>query len=137
MNSRNKRHESWGSNVHKELEGGFEANTKIKVQNREIYIKDVKLGDTLCTGEKVLGIMKIDGSTTKCFEYSINGNRFIGGPNLMYQDENLGIASTRDIVNKRCVDIDGPLYHIITDTTMIPIGDTLFFDYQSCLDNLL
>ena len=125
------------ANVHKELEGGFEANTKIKVQNREIDIKDVKLGETLCTGEKVLGIMKIDGSTTKCFEYSINGNRFIGGPNLMYQDENLGIASTRDIVNKRCVDIDGPLYHIITDTTMIPIGDTLFFDYQSCLDNLL
>lgn len=125
------------ASIHKELEGGFEANTNIKLQDREICIKDIKLGDTLCTGEKVLGIMKIHGKTTNCFEYTLNKSKVVGGPNLMYQNENLGIASTKDIVNKRRVDIDGPLYHIVTDTTMVPINDTLFFDYQSCLDNLL
>ena len=60
----------------------------------------------------------------------------VGGPNIMYQDENLGINTTRDEMKKKRVDIKSPLYHLITDTTM-DSKDVIFFDYQSCLDNLL
>jgi len=123
--------------IHKELEGGFSGNTKIKMNNQEVSIENIKLGDKLSTGETVLGIMQIDSKNTNCFEYNIKGNKIVGGPNIMYQNESLGISSTKNEINKRRVDINTPLYHIITDTTMVPIGNTLFFDYQSCLDNLL
>ncbi len=123
--------------IHKELEGGFSGDTKIKLNNQEVSIENIKLGDKLSTGETVLGIMQIDSKNTNCFEYNIKGNKIVGGPNIMYQNESLGINSTKNEINKRRVDINTPLYHIITDTTMVPIGNTLFFDYQSCLDNLL
>tara|TARA_B100001287_G_scaffold9600_2_gene7458 strand:- start:2494 stop:3093 length:600 start_codon:yes stop_codon:yes gene_type:complete len=125
------------SDIHRELEGGFAGDTKLKLENREIQIRNIKLGDKLQTGETVLGIMQIDSKNTQCFEYNINGNKIVGGPNIMYQNESLGINSTKNCQDKKRVDMRTPLYHIITDTTMVPIGDNLFFDYQSCLDNLL
>ena len=125
------------SDIHRDLEGGFSANTEIQLQNTVKAIKDIKLGDKLVTGETVLGIMQIDSKNTECFEYCINGNTIVGGPNIMYQDENLGINTTRDEMKKKRVVLKSPLYHLITDTTMVPIKDVIFFDYQSCLDNLL
>ena len=58
----------------RDLEGGFSANTEIQLQNTVKAIKDIKLGDTLLTGETVLGIMQIDSKNTEMFEYCINGN---------------------------------------------------------------
>jgi hypothetical protein len=51
------------NDIHKHLDGGFEGTTKIKLLNGEYKeIKNIDVNDTLENGEKVYGIVKINGN---------------------------------------------------------------------------
>ena len=78
--------------VHKYLDGGFQEDTMIELEDgRSIKISDVCVNDVLRFGENVLGIVKIDGKDVSSVKkFTVNDNTFIGGPNLLYFQDDIG-----------------------------------------------
>jgi hypothetical protein len=74
------------NDIHTFLDSGFKGETKIQLKNK-LYkeIREIEVGDILLNGERVYGIVKINGSNLhKQFEYNL-GNKLVveGGPNLI------------------------------------------------------
>ena len=126
------------SNIHAYMDGGFVGNTLIELEDgRSIPIKDIVVNDQLKFGERVLGVVKIEGRTVSAIKkYTVNGKHFIGGPNLRINDKDLGVQSTLEMTG---VPIQKPhtLYHILTDTKFFTINGIQFFDYNGALEYLL
>ena len=132
---------------HKYLDGGFNENTQITLKNGMVKkIKHVSIGDILEKGEKVYGIVEIDG--INLIEQSIlnlGKNKSIdGGVNLNICDKNIHITSTLDLdinskikKNKKLNEIDNKLYHLLTDKKVFSVNGIQFYDYNSCIDLFL
>ncbi len=125
-------------NIHIYMDGGFVGETQIELEDgRSIPIKDIMVNDQLRFGERVLGIVEIEGSTVAAIKkYMIDGRLFIGGPNLRINDEDLGIQSTLEITGTP-IHTPEKLYHILTDTKFLTINGIQFFDYNGALEPLL
>ena len=113
--------------IHKFLDCGFISSTKIAVKN-DLYIDidKIKINDTLINGEKVYGIVEIDGSTiVQQFRYNLGKNIFIEGyaPNLN--------------INKEIIKNNNKLYHLLTDKGTINIENIVFKDYNDTIDRFL
>ena len=123
------------NDIHKFLDGGFVGNTKIEmVEGNKKLIKDIKVGDVLKFGEKVLGIVEIDGSNVDYIKkYKFQGQDIICGPNLQLVNKNLGNISTNCIIGET-VNLHIKLYHLITDTKYLHIGDHKFLDYNGSME---
>lgn len=129
------------SSIHKYLDGGFTKDTLIELEDgRSIPIVDVEANDVLINGERVTGLVEIDGSNLgsqysyKLFDDSENTVVIKGGPNLVvYDDENLGITQTLDI-NGEEIEKETKLYHLITDKRTISVNGIKFLDYNSCVE---
>jgi len=128
--------------IHKQLDGGFAGNTLLQMASGEYRkIKDLLVGDKLANGEKVYGIVEINGANVseQC-KYILGENLTIeGGPNLVIYDlENSKKLSTLGFSNKVKLERKhNKLYHLLTDTKTIPIGNILFCDYNASIDIFL
>lgn len=114
--------------IHKYLDYGFTPSTKICLQNNVcIDINKVKINDILENGEKVYGIVEIDGSTLiGQFKYNLGENNFVEGyaPNLTFDKVKLE--------NKK-----QKLYHLLTNKKTFKINNIIIPDYNGAIDRFL
>ena len=109
------------------LDCGFVKSTKVAVEN-DLYIdiNKIKINDILANGEKVYGIVEIDGSTVvKQFKYNL-GENFVEGyiPDLTIQKENISMSNNK-------------LYHLLTDKGTFKIENVIIKDYNATIDRFL
>lgn len=116
------------SSIHEVLDCGFSDSTKIAVKNDLfVNIDKIKVNDILLNGEKVYGIVEIDGSTiVQQFRYNLGENVFIEGyaPNLNINGEKIQNKNTK-------------LYHLLTDSGTFHIENTIIKDYNDAIDRFL
>lgn len=132
------------SDIHKYLDGGFQGNTKIKLLSGEYKeIKNIDVNDQLENGEKVYGIVKINGkNVNKQFKFNLGGNSDIeGGPNLVLCDQHIvNFTTTLSLDNYYKTTLDNnhnELYHLLTDKENFFIKGIRFHDYNACIDLFL
>ena len=129
--------------IHTFLDGGFEGSTRIKVKSGMYKeIKDINTGDILYHGEKVYGIVTINGNNlNNQFKFNLGKNLVVeGGPNLTICDKkfNFNTTLTLDNNNKKPLDKKhDKLYHLLTDKKTFYIGDIRFYDYNAAIDLFL
>jgi hypothetical protein len=130
--------------IHKYFDGGFHGSTIIELENgMKREIKDVQVGDILSKGEKVRGVVEIDGEQLMC-QYECNlgdGLVFQGGVNLNICDKNLAnILSTLNLSDKyfKINEIkEKKLYHLVTDKKTFFANNIHFYHYDSSLELFL
>lgn len=114
--------------IHKYLDCGFVNSTKIVLKNKShIDINKIKINDILENGEKVYGIVEIDGSTViEQFRYNLGEKCFIEGyiPNL---------NTDKEIIENK----NKKLYHLLTDNGTFKIENTIIKDYNASIDRFL
>ena len=135
------------SDIHKYLDGGFNENTEIKLKNGFVKkIKHISVGDILQDGEKVYGIVEIDGlGLVEQANYYLGKNKFFsGGNNINLCDNRYNYTSTLEIGPNNKIkklkstgDMDIKLYHLLTDKKTFSISGVRFYDYNSCIDLFL
>lgn len=140
------------SDIHRFLDSGFEGLTPIVVHSGEVRnIKDICVGDVLQNGEKVYGIVEINGKNIHNQYKFILGENLVleGGPNLVICDKKIKEITTLEFpiysttsktkfsskieLNKK----HDKLYHLLTDTKSFQIGDIQFYDYNAAIDIFL
>jgi hypothetical protein len=136
------------TDIHKFMDGGFQANTNILLNNgKSKQIKDICVGDILEHGEKIYGIVEINGKNVSDQYQFILGEKLIieGGPNLVISDSKfldnttLGFSSSNNrntTKNKLNIKHD-KLYHLLTDRKTFYIGNIQFYDYNAAIDLFL
>lgn len=139
------------SDIHTFLDSGFEGLTPILLNNGNVKnIKDICVGDILQNGEKVYGIVKINGKNiNEQYKFILGENLVLeGGPNLAICDKKIEeittlafpvyskTSKTSNIkieLNKK----HDKLYHLLTDKKSFQIGDIHFYDYNAAIDIFL
>ena len=124
--------------IHCWMESGLDGDTKIEIEDgRLLKIKELEVNDELRSGDRILGIVKIDSNNVRDIkQYQIQNLTFIGGPNLRIKDKYLGEFSTVAMEGEKVMNIDN-LYHVITDTGFLTINGIRFFDYNGGLEQIL
>jgi len=110
--------------IHKKLENGFHESTTVNIKSKGyIKINLVEVGDTLSSGEKVVGVVKI-ANEKPLYEYS---GGFLGTKQLsVIQDIEKNPVLSNEITNV--------LYHILTDKGIFYIKEQKIMDYNWNLD---
>lgn len=123
--------------IHKCLDGGFVATTKIELQDgHNVNICDIEVNNILRFGERVTGIVKIKADDLETKQFILGKqNNIHGGPNLHICDSDLGMKSTLDTYGEK-VKCDY-VYHIITNKRTFHVNGIKFYDYNSCIDKYL
>ena len=132
--------------IHKYLDSGFISSTKIILKNGEIKeISKVEINDILENGEKVYGIVEIDGEKMdNQYVYYLGNNNIIeGAPNLVFYD-NTKITTTLDLnlyttnnYKKIRNKVDTKLYHLLTNKETFFVNGIKFKDYNASIDIFL
>jgi len=129
--------------IHNFFDGGFVKETLVPMYNgSKKQISDIEIGDVLKGGSKVYGLVEINGSDfLKQYIYNLgNNNSFEGGVNLNMVEKNGGYFSTLDLNNsckkERSIK-DKKLYHLLVDKKSFYVNNTLFYDYNHCIDLFL
>jgi len=128
--------------IHTELDSGFEGTTRIKLYNGKYKkIKDILVGDKLQNGEKVYGVVVINGANlSQQYTYNLGEKIIInGGPNLVICDKNISILSTLGIYENKSkiYKKHDKLYHLLTDNKTFTIENIQFYDYNAAIDIFL
>jgi len=128
--------------IHTYLDGGFDKETCISLIDGSVKkISDVEIEDILENGEKVYGIVEINGNTTEQFIYNLGKNTpIVGGPNLNICDSKINVISTLSLDDnnkfKKIIKSD-KLYHLLTDKKSFTVGNIKFYDYNASIDLFL
>ena len=114
--------------IHECLDCGFVSSTKIRIKdNFYMDINKIKINDTLQNGEKVYGIVEIDGSNIieQC-RYNLGENVIVEGyvPNLVFN-------------YKENINMEHKLYHLLTDKGSFMIENIIIQDYNAAIDRFL
>ena len=130
------------ADIHKYFDGGFIGETKINLLNgEERQIKDIEINDILENGEKVYGLVEIDGKNVNGhYIYNLGklNTEIIGGPNLNLCDKNLKFTTTINLDSKIKIDIkENKLYHLLTDKKTFIINKLRFYDYNATIELIL
>jgi hypothetical protein len=155
------------SNIHTYLEGGFSGKTRIELINgTSKEIKSLEIGDILLGGEKVLGLVEIDGNTMdyQCiytlYQDSLEKEGEIGwegGPNHIVMKKKDNSFSTLELPwNEKVIttnyrgeyiwiekrkkpekEKESILYQIITDKQVFRIKGIDLNHYNGTIDFLL
>jgi len=114
--------------IHKYLDIGFSKNTKIRLFNNIVKnIHKIKIGDILENGDKVYGLVEINGfDIIEQYKYNLGNNTFIEGYNPHL------ICNKQKLQNKHKT-----LYHLLTEKKTFKIDNITFFDYNSAIDIFL
>jgi len=129
--------------IHTYLDGGFIGSTKIKLKNGSYKeIKEIDIGDTLYNGEKIYGVVKINGNNVnQQFKFNLGKNTIVeGGPNLNICDINFHFNTTLilDKSYKKVLEKNhNELYHLLTDKKSFYIENIRFYDYNAAIDLFL
>jgi hypothetical protein len=115
--------------IHKYLDYGFSEKTQIKLFNGNyLDIDKIKINDILENGEKVYGIVEINGSDiVEQYKYNLGENTYIDGyaPNLNFKNSKLQNK------NKK-------LFNLLTDKgTFMIANNNLIKDYNNAIDRFL
>jgi hypothetical protein len=120
------------SDIHKYLDCGFTGDMQIELEYGEtVNIKDIEVNDILRFGERVLGVVEIDGRDMKYIKkYYVEGKEIKGSANIHILDNDLGNIYLFDIEGDN---IENPekLYHLITDTGTFNSNSIYFKDYYN------
>ena len=125
--------------IHSQLDGGFVGSTLVKLFTGDSkQIKDILIDDVLENGEKVYGVVEINGANlSEQFQFILGENIVEGGPNLVLCKEGEKI-STLGFQNKIQLDRKhNKLYHLLTDKKTFIIGNIQFCDYNAAIDIFL
>lgn len=131
------------SEIHSKLDSGFKGDTKIKLNTGDYRdIKDINVGDILENGEKVYGIVKLNGKNIdEQFEYNLGKDLVIEGTsNLLICDKKINHFSTLTIHKSNKKQLNNKhdiLYHLLTSTETFYVGNIRFYDYNAAIDILL
>jgi hypothetical protein len=132
------------SEIHQIFDSGFFKDTQINLfREKSKNVQDIVVGDVLENGEKVYGIVEIDGEKlNEQYQFILGKNTFIKSTsNLIFYDEFEDIASTltlaQDKKKKITIGREKKLYHLLTDKNTIKIGGIIFCDYNASIDLLL
>ena len=147
---------NFDENIHRYLDGGLVGNTQIQLFNGKIKeMKFVEIGDILEKGEKVVGLVEIDGITLEeQYVYSYGSSSFEGGPNLIIQTKNDNFTTIElnehkkhhiiDLHDENCLikkrkkeRKEEKLYHFITDKLTFSVENLSIYSYNSCIDFIL
>ena len=123
--------------IHRKLDGGFSGSTKIKLYDGSSKeIKDIDVGDILDNFNSVYGIVKIDGLDIHQYKHNLGDcMNFEGGPNLIVKNKSSDCFSTLCLdSSKKWFCKDRHLYHLLTDTSLLKISNTTFYDYNASID---
>lgn len=126
--------------IHTQLDGGYKGDTLIELFNgKKKPICEICVNDILKYGEKVYGIVEINGNDLEVFKYSYleNTNKvdIIGGPNNIIYLEDYGFVSTLSECEKTLVEEPvNKLYHILTSPSTFSINGLIVKDYNSSID---
>ena len=129
--------------IHYELDSGFSEFTEIKLKNGITKkIKNILIDDVLENGGKVYGLVKINGNNiNEQYKYNLGKNSVVeGGPNITICDSKFSFKTTLDSEFKSKCKLETKhslLYHLLTDTKKIKIGDICFYDYNASIDIFL
>lgn len=131
-------------NVHKYLDGGFHEETMIDLEDgNSIPISQICVNDVLRFGEKVLAVVKLDANQLcSVKEFYINDKKIIGGYNLLFEEQDLGVSKTFRLINMDCDEYPqqkdlGLLYHLVTDKASFYVNGIKFYDYNGCIEWML
>ena len=123
--------------IHRKLDGGFIGTTNIKLQDGSSKeIKDIVVGDILEGNNPVYGIVKIDGLDIEQYKHNLGDcMEFEGGPNLIVNVGAGKCLSTLSLESsKKWFCKDRYLYHLLTDSNLVKISNTTFYDYNASID---
>lgn len=133
--------------IHKYLDSGFVSSTIIKLKNGDKKeINKVEIDDILENGEKVYGIVEIDGKNLEHqYVYYLGNNKIIeGAPNLVFYDNNNKINTTFDLnlyssnnSKKLRKKTDTKLFHLLTNKETFVVNGIKFKDYNASIDIFL
>jgi hypothetical protein len=120
------------ANIHKYLDGGFANSTRIKLYNGDYKdINAVNIGDKLANGEKVYGVVEIDGSNVvEQYKVNLGGNFNVEGGPTMHMCEKLDWSSGKIVITNKHKN----LYHLLTDKKTFYIENKRFYDYNASID---
>jgi hypothetical protein len=151
-------------NIHRYLEGGLSGDTILPLWNGNTKeIRSLKMGDLLKGGEKVIGLVEIDGTTIEqqysyfIFKNSVEKEKLLlkGGSNHIFSKNKDEIVSTLDLpLNQKVVlesmdqqliwiekrekkEKERVLYHLITDKQVFLLDEIQFYDYNAGVDYIL
>ena len=124
--------------IHEFLESGLDGKTKIELEDgRSVSIKDININDQLKFGERVLGIVKIDGRTVNSVKlYNLENTKITCTGNIKMIIKDLGVISIHNL-NGYKVHNAPILYNIITDMKSFMINDVRILDYGEGIESLL
>ena len=142
------------NDIHKKIDSGFDGLTQIIIKNGLIKnLKDINVGDILQNGEKVYGIVVINGKNiNEQFKFLLGNNLVIeGGPNLVINEpnelnESNKFITTLSFKNNNYSSRNGKikinikhhkLYHLLTDKNSFTIDNIKFYDYNAAIDIFL
>lgn len=114
--------------IHKFLDCGFKNSTKIAIEDDLfVDIDKIKVNDILLNGEKVYGIVEIDGTGLfQQFKYNLGENKFVEGyaPNL-------------NLIGEKIQNKNNKLYHLLTNSGHFIIENTIVKDYNDAINRFL
>jgi hypothetical protein len=129
--------------IHNKLDGGFASSTKLTLINgNKKNINDINVGDILENGEKVYGVVEINGQNIeKQFQYILGEKLVIeGGPNLVICDSKIPFITTLSLSDNEKIKLNkkhNKLYHLLTNNKTFKIGNITFKDYNAAADIFL
>lgn len=114
--------------IHKYLECGFSKYTKVRLQNGTfVNINKLNINDILENGEKVYGLVKINGYTlNRQFAYNLGKNIYIEGYFPKFNFDKINIKNKHKT-----------LYHILTDSKTFNLYNTVVSNYNDYIDKFL
>lgn len=115
--------------IHKYLDYGFSEMTKIRMLNGTYnHINKIKINDILENGEKIYGIVEINGSDiVEQFKYNLGENVYIEG-----------YATELNFKNTKLPYKHKKLYNLLTDRGTYSLYKNIFVkDYNSAIDRFL
>ena len=129
--------------IHKYFDGGFIGSSIVQLKNKnKVEIKNIQIGDILEDGEKVFGLVEINGKniSEQCIYYLGNNKIFEGGCNLILCDKKINLFTTLDLdISNKLIqpNKENKLYHLLTDKLTLNVNKMRFFDYNASIDFFL
>ena len=133
------------ADIHSHLGSGIVGYTVIKLKDGSSKeLRHVQVGDVLEHGERVYGIVQIDGvGLLEQCKYKLLDGAFVeGGVNLCICDERVMVPTTLDIKksDKRAIEKENKhkiLYNLLTDTETFFCNGVCFHDFNASIDMFL
>uniref|UniRef100_A0A6C0BVY5 Hint domain-containing protein n=1 Tax=viral metagenome TaxID=1070528 RepID=A0A6C0BVY5_9ZZZZ len=131
--------------IHTQLASGLWGKTPIRLYDKSVCnLDEVKIGDFLTSGEKILSIIKTKCDDVTIYKHKIQGKTFYGSKNISYypkhQETPVAINLLMDpgsIKQDALPDGDKVLYHFITNSGVVSINGVDIAYHNHALQHIL